>query len=275
MIGQAFRAELFKLLRNRWTLFWAFGFMPVFALVSGLIEETAVRAYVGDMLPYANPLRYAYDGLGSMQSSVFQVFVIVGAAILFAGEYRWETWRAILPRNDRTAVMLAKLALYAVAVAVCVAACGIARGLVGLYDAMLTGEATSPAEPVLGLLAGFTGACLQLMVTGALVMLVAVLSRSMMAAIVAPLVILVAVDLSAIRFQIETGELWLAALPNFASRAHARARPCADGRAGRDRSAPCCARRHRHDAVGRPAGAGGDHPVPAAGPVAGIAAAAI
>ena len=57
------------------------------------------------------------------------------------------------------------------------------------------------------------------MVTGALVMLVAVVSRSLMAAIVGPLVILVAVDLSAIRFRLETGELWLAALPNFAGRA--------------------------------------------------------
>ena len=88
MIGQAFGAEIFKLSRNRWSLFWAFGFMPVFGLVSGLIEETAVRAYVGDVLPYANPIRFAYDGLGTMQSSLFQIFAVVGAAILFAGEYR-------------------------------------------------------------------------------------------------------------------------------------------------------------------------------------------
>ncbi|MCF8509803.1 MAG: hypothetical protein K9G83_13760, partial [Hyphomonadaceae bacterium] len=62
MISQAFGAEIFKLSRNRWSLFWAFGFMPVFGLASGLIEETAVRAYVGDVLPYANPIRFAYDG---------------------------------------------------------------------------------------------------------------------------------------------------------------------------------------------------------------------
>lgn len=219
MIGQAFNAEIFKLSRNRWTLFWAFGFMPVFGLVSGLIEETAVRAYVGDVLPYANPIRSAFDGLGTMQSSIFQIFAIVGAAILFAGEYRWETWRAILPRNDRTAIMFAKLALFALAAAACILACGLGRWIVGLYDAMLTGEAQSPANPVSGLLVGFAAAFLQIMVTGALVMLVSVVSRSLMAAIVGPLVMLVAVDLSAIRFRLETGELWLAALPNFAGRA--------------------------------------------------------
>jgi ABC-2 type transport system permease protein len=219
MIGQAFGAELFKLWRNRWSLFWAFGFMPVFGLVAGLIEETSVRAYVGDLLPYADPLRYAYAGLGTTQSSLFQVFAIVGAAILFAGEYRWETWRAILLRTDRTAIMIAKLLLFALAASVSILASGAGRFLVGLYDAMLTGQADAPSEPWLGLLTGFGGALLQLMLTGALVMLVSVLSRSLMAAIVAPLVILVAIDLTAIRFRIETGELWLAALPNFAGRA--------------------------------------------------------
>lgn len=219
MIGEAFGAEIVKLWRNRWTLFWAFGFMPVFGLLSGLIEETTVRAYVGDVLPYADPIRYAFDGLGTMQSSIFQVFAIVGAAILFAGEYRWETWRAILPRNDRTAIMIAKLAVFTLAAAACILACGLGRWLVGLYDAMLTGQAQSPANPWSGLLIGFAAALMQLMVTGALVMLVSVVSRSLMAAIVAPLMILVAVDLSAIRFRIETGELWLAALPNFAGRA--------------------------------------------------------
>jgi ABC-2 type transport system permease protein len=219
MIGQAFGAEIFKLSRNRWSLFWAFGFMPVFGLVSGLIEETAVRAYVGDVLPYANPIRFAYDGLGTMQSSLFQIFAVVGAAILFAGEYRWETWRAILPRNDRAAIMCAKLLAFALAIAASIAACGIGRWLVGLYDAMLTGQSDTPVNALAGLLTGFGAAFLQIMVTGALVMLVAVVSRSLMAAVVGPLVILVAVDLTAIRFRLETGELWLAALPNFAGRA--------------------------------------------------------
>jgi ABC-2 type transport system permease protein len=219
MIGQAFGAEVFKLLRNKWSLFWAFGFMPVFALAAGLIEETLVRAYTGDMLPFANPILYAYDGLGLLQPSISQLFAIVGAAILFAGEYRWETWRAILPRNDRTAVLIAKLLLYALAAGASILACACARLLVGFYDAMLTGQADAPASSLLGLLTGFGGTFLQIMVTGALVMLVSVVSRSLLAAIVGPLVILVAVDLSAIRFRIETGELWLAALPNFAGRA--------------------------------------------------------
>jgi ABC-2 type transport system permease protein len=219
MIGQALDAEIFKLLRNRWTLFWAFGFMPVFTLVAGVIEETSVRAYVGDMLPYANPIRYAYEGLGTMQPSIFQLFAIVGAAILFAGEYRWETWRAILPRNDRAAVMVAKLLVFALAAAISILACSLARFAVGLYDAMLTGEADWPSSPWLALLTGFAAAFLQMMVTGAITMFIAIVSRSMMAAIVGTVMILVAFDISSLRFRLETGEFWLSALPNLAGRA--------------------------------------------------------
>jgi hypothetical protein len=50
MIGQAISAEIFKLLRNRWSFLWAFVAMPAFALLAGLAEETLVRAYVGDPL---------------------------------------------------------------------------------------------------------------------------------------------------------------------------------------------------------------------------------
>jgi len=219
MIGQAFGAELFKLSRNQWSLFWAFGFLPAFVLVAGIAEETLARTYVGDALPYANPVRYAYDGLGTMQPSIFQLFAILGAGILFAGEYRWETWRAILPRNERTAIMIAKLLLFALIAAASILACGLARWFVGLLDAALTGRADAQANSLIGLLTGFAGAFLQIMVTGALTMLTAVVSRSLMAAIVAPVMILVALDLSGLRFRLETGDPWLAALPNFAGRA--------------------------------------------------------
>lgn len=217
MIRQAINAEIFKLVRNRWTFFWAFVAMPAFALLAGMAEETLVRVYVGDPLPYANPVDNLFSGLLSMQSSIFQIFAIAGAATLFAGEYRWETWRAILPRTERVAIMLAKLSVFALAIALCIFASGLARFLVGLYDVALTGEADWPPAPWLGLLTGFIAAFLQIMVTAAFVMLAAVVTRSMMAAIVATLVVVVALDITTIRIRLPDAELWVAALPNFAS----------------------------------------------------------
>ena len=37
MILAALRSELFKLGRNHWSLFWAFGLMPAFTLAGGLL----------------------------------------------------------------------------------------------------------------------------------------------------------------------------------------------------------------------------------------------
>jgi ABC-2 type transport system permease protein len=218
MIGDALQAEFFKLTRNRWSFLWAFAFMPAFALVVGIAEEWITRAYIGDVLPYASPMINGIAGLATMQASIFQIFVIVGAAILFGGEYRWETWRAIMPRNERTSVMIAKLGVFAIAVAASIIACGIARFIVGMLDASLTGKAEWPAEPWLAVMLGFAASFLQLMVTAGIVMLVAVVTRSMMAAIVAPLVLLVALEIASVRIRLPDADMWVAALPNMASR---------------------------------------------------------
>ncbi|MFN3536026.1 MAG: hypothetical protein ACK4Y4_01095, partial [Brevundimonas sp.] len=38
------------------------------------------------------------------------LFILIGAATLFAGDYRWETWRLIRARNRRSNLILGKLA---------------------------------------------------------------------------------------------------------------------------------------------------------------------
>lgn len=221
MILEAVRAEIFKLLHNRWSAFWAFGFMPVFALVSGLIEQTWMHTYVPDFFFYAAPATEGVLGLSTIESSVFQLFAIIGAAILFAGEYRWETWRAILPRNSRINVMIAKFATFTLALAISILACGVARFFVGLYDAALTGTATWPASIgslLLAILLGFTATFMQAMVTAAFVLLVAVVTRSMMAAIIAPFMVLVAVEIGSLRYRFDPTDLTGSLFPNLAGR---------------------------------------------------------
>ena len=105
MIADALHAELYKLSRNRWSKFWAFGFMPAFALASGLIEQAYYHFSMGDIIPYAAPLWDSFSGFGTLSASIFQLCGIAGAAIIFGGEYRWETWRASLTPNDRMPLM--------------------------------------------------------------------------------------------------------------------------------------------------------------------------
>lgn len=222
MILQAFRAELFKLIRNRWTAYWAFLFMPTMAFLVGIIDESFGHFYAGNVIPFADPVSYGIMGLGTMQASIAQLFAIVGAAILFAGEYRWETWRAILPRTERHAAIFAKMMVFALAIAISIALCGVARMFVGFYDAALTPNAVplpyDAGNVLLAILVIFAANFLQLMATAGLVLMIGVLTRSMMAAIVAPVLILFACEIATLRIGFANPDVWTVILPNVAAR---------------------------------------------------------
>ncbi|MEZ6030642.1 MAG: hypothetical protein R3C46_12945 [Hyphomonadaceae bacterium] len=220
MIANALGAELYKLSRNTWSLFWAFGFMPVFALASGLLEQAYTHFTAGDLIPYASPLWESFSGFATFSVSIFQICGIAGAAIIFAGEYRWETWRAMLTRNDRLPVMLAKLLTFALAITVSLVLCALARFIVGLVDAALTHDASWPRADAggiaLGHLLAFTATFMQMMVTASFVMLVSVITRTMTAGIVATLLVLFACEIASIRGNAGGDPIWVL-FPNIAA----------------------------------------------------------
>lgn len=204
MILAALSSELFKLTHNRWSMISAFGLMPAFTLLAGLLEQVFGHFFAGDLIPYAAPLEESLLGLGAISPSIAQLGAIVGAAILFGGEYRWETWRAVLTRTERVPIMLAKMIAFAIAAGVSILLCGAARFAVGLVDAALTGGAVWPKAGglaiILAHLLGFAATFLQVMATGACVMLVSVMTRTMTAAIVAPVILLVTGEILSIRY---------------------------------------------------------------------------
>ena len=46
--------------------------------------------------------------IATTRLSAFVMFVLIGAATIYAGDYRWETWRLISARNSRVNLLLAK-----------------------------------------------------------------------------------------------------------------------------------------------------------------------
>jgi ABC-2 type transport system permease protein len=223
MMTEAFRAEWLKLTKNRWATFWAWGFVPVLTLVFGILLETFSRATPGGaMLGYAAPVSTAIDGLGSYGNIFFRLFPIAGAATLFAGEYRWETWRSILPRNERTTIMLAKLCVFAAAGAISILLCGMAGFLTGLYEGALLGAINWPTvgagEVILSLIVGFAASFLQLMATAGVVVLIAVVSRSMIASIIGGFSVFLAAELltAFLRLRMASASEIMAFLPNVA-----------------------------------------------------------
>lgn len=108
-----FRAEWIKVAGNRWVtlgLLWIFPivatlFIGVLALVLAL--DTSARANFGA----DETFRWTDMAVGvwNIPNHPFLRVVILGfTAVVFAGEYQWQTWKNTVPRNRRTALIVTK-----------------------------------------------------------------------------------------------------------------------------------------------------------------------
>ncbi len=129
MLVDAIRAEGFRLSRNRTALFWSLAFVPILSVAIGALTSFVLKGsetkILGDekmpeelkaalgrgTLDMADALVTA---AGNLANPLVLLFVLIGAATLYAGDYRWETWRLITARNSRVNLLLAKLAVVAV-----------------------------------------------------------------------------------------------------------------------------------------------------------------
>jgi ABC-2 type transport system permease protein len=119
------------------------------------------------------------------------LFVLIGAATLYAGDYRWETWRLITARNTRINLLLAKLAvvaLLALSAMGFMLVAGVIENLIkaAVFERSLTFSLTGAmAGQFLGFAALSGLRILQFAMMG---MLAAVVTRSLLAALFVPLV---------------------------------------------------------------------------------------
>ena len=129
MLVDAIRAEGFRLSKNKTALFWSLAFVPIIAVVIGAVTNFVLKGsetkILGDTkmppeirealtrgtLDMGDALVQAAAGLAN---PLVLLFVLIGAATIYAGDYRWETWRLISARNSRVNLLLAKLAVVAV-----------------------------------------------------------------------------------------------------------------------------------------------------------------
>lgn len=193
MLLDALKAERFRLWRDRGAVIWGFAFPGVGVFAVGLIATLFVKFVAKAKIPGAVNLGTDIVGaLSGAGSPITQIFFLIGAAAIFGTDYRWETWRLQTPRNSRLNLILAKFAIYALATALAL----IGMGLGGVLAAVLrTVIETSPLEAVNwtiffpAFLRGFMAAWLELMVVGAIAALIAVVSRTNVAAIIVTLLL--------------------------------------------------------------------------------------
>lgn len=210
MLVDAIRAEGFRLSRNRTALFWSLLFVPIVMLVIGAVTNFVLKGsetkILGDekMPPelkaaLARGTLDLADALvtaaGNFANPLLLLFVLIGAATIYAGDYRWETWRLISARNSRGNLQLAKLAVVAMLALAAMAfmlVASLAENLIkaAVFERTLTFGMTG--EKALQFL-GFTGlSWLRILQFTMMGMLAAVVTRSLLAALFIPLVVGVA-----------------------------------------------------------------------------------
>lgn len=107
-----FRAEWAKINGNRWVagcLIWIF---PISALtlvvIIGVVmafSETVRTSYAAGNEQWTSQL---VDVWGVPNNPLGRLLLIGFAAVIFAGEYQWNTWKNVVPRNRRLVLLLTK-----------------------------------------------------------------------------------------------------------------------------------------------------------------------
>lgn len=234
MLADAIRAEGYRLTKNRTALLWSTLFVPVMSIVFGalgafFLKSSQARIEVDSKMPpqvlemlSSAPINVAQamvDAAAKLDGPPLLLFVLIGAATLYAGDYRWETWRLISARNSRTNLLLGKL----VVVGLLILAAQFLLLAGSLIEVLIRGpilarplsfEATGQMVGQFFSVAAISWlGAIEFMMIG---MLAAVLTRSLLAGLFVPIVVGVATALSP---QLLAGagiepDSWLAVLVN-------------------------------------------------------------
>ena len=190
MLADAIAAERFRLLRDRSALFWGFCFAPIVGFLLSIGGDLFLHYVVKKPMPGLGIglLDQMIKALAGGASTFGALFLMIGAAAILAGDYRWETWRLLTPRNTRQNLLLAKLVVVGEAVFWSLALTAVLSAAAAVIGAGINGKPLAVSMfdrnlfDVLGVLAI---TWLEAMTLAALAACIGVLSRSSMGVVVA------------------------------------------------------------------------------------------
>ena len=190
MLADAIVAERFRLLRDRSTLFWGFCFAPLVGFLLNVGGDLFLRFVIKKPLPglAIGLVDQVIKTLSDGASTFGAMFLMIGAAAVLAGDYRWETWRLLAPRNTRQNLLLGKLVVVGEAMFWSLLLSGALSALAALLGSAINGKTVAlslldrnPFD-IVGVLAI---TWLEAMTLAALAACVGVLSRSTMGVVIA------------------------------------------------------------------------------------------
>lgn len=190
MLTDAIAAERFRLLRDRSALFWGFCFAPIVGFVLSVGGDVFLHYMIKKPMPGLGIglIDQVIKALAGGASTFGALFLMIGAAAVLAGDYRWETWRLLTPRNTRQNLLLAKLVVVGEAVFWSLLLTAVLSAAAAVVGAGINGKALSLSMvdrnlfDALGVLAI---TWLEAMTLAALAACVGVLSRSTMGVVIA------------------------------------------------------------------------------------------
>jgi ABC-type transport system involved in multi-copper enzyme maturation permease subunit len=189
-------AEALKLRRHRatWMLVWIFPILVLLGGTSSIVAQLVQNNPPPTGAPELAQWLESAAGFWDAPPSGF-VRMLTGAfiAVVFAGEYGWNTWKLIVPHRSRSTLIAAK---YAVSLILIYAAFLLAALLMmnmNVLEDVLTGD-PMPQDITLGGIAqahfwGFLAGLPTVLFTIACVSLAAILTRSTVAALVIGIVV--------------------------------------------------------------------------------------
>jgi ABC-2 type transport system permease protein len=197
MLADAIAAERFRLSRDRVSLFWGFGFAPLASMLFSMAGDIFVRVVFHKVIPgqTTDIANRAMGAVAGVSGPITALFLLIGAAAIFAGDYRWETWRLLTPRNSRLNLLAAKLIVFAEAAAWSLLLTALTAVVAGMFSSIV--NLAPVAAPAAGsaFLSQFAGvflvSWLEVLMIGALAGVIGVLTRSTMGAVIAGLVVVV------------------------------------------------------------------------------------
>lgn len=189
MMKALISAELLKLRRQPAVLFWCFLAAPVSVLGLRIAFESVMFMRFGELPQGSTDFAIsAARALGIAGNPISQLLYAIGVSTVFFSEYRYSTWRNLVPRGGRFPPLIAKCAacLLCTIVALALTAAGdvcFNATLSFVAGDIQDQQATAPDGGRV-LAASFAVALLELSALGLTVATITIAFRSMTAAIV-------------------------------------------------------------------------------------------
>ncbi|CAN5335842.1 ABC transporter permease [soil metagenome] len=204
LLADAVASEAYRFARNRMAVFWSILFVPIMGLLLSIAGEMLkqkmqVRVQSKLVLPMVHGVVDLGQGLVKLAADVANplllLFILIGAATIYAGDYRWETWRLITARNTRANLILGKVGVAKLMVLMAIVMLMVFGFIGTLVNGAVAGQGyafhfggTEAVQFGLLLLVGFVR-IVQVTLIG---LLAAVVTRSLLATLFVPLVVTIA-----------------------------------------------------------------------------------